>query len=489
MSLKVFAKYTLIYSIGNIAVRLSTFLLIPLYTHYLSVTDYGLLSTMLLTTQILVMLIDFGMMPSLIRFSNEYEKENETGLLLGSSILINLLSGFIISIVSLFLIKALFELSFNISTGLQYSILMIGSSIFQCYSLNLLSHFRAINKAKFFIIISITQTIIYLFTTILFVIRFGWGINGVFLAQIFSYGFFWVILLFFIIKDNKLKASKSTIKKLIKFGSPLIFARGGDLILDAFMLYTIGYFVNLAEVGIYSLAVKIASILLVLLIVPFQLSYEPYIYSQLEEKELPERISKIFTYLILVFVFSAIILLTLFKYFITIIAPPEYYPSYYLIFFIIPIYAFRGINSISQTLIHIQKRTNITGIIVFIFTVVAIIPGYFLIKNFGIYAAILISNLYWFSVSFVLFIFGQKLYPIKLESKRLIYLITIYLSFNIIIYSLSYTKILIFYPIISALLILVFYVLLKINFFDIKERTIMHNSFAKLLNLIRLKVV
>lgn len=485
MSLKVFARSTLIYSIGNIAVRLSTFLLIPLYTHYLSVMEYGLLSTMLLTTQILVMLIDFGMMPSLVRFSNEYEKENNTGLLLGSSILINLFSGLIVAIITIFFIKTLFELSFNISAGLQYSFLMIASSVFQCYSLNLLSHFRAINKAKFFIVISITQTIIYLLTTVLFVVKFSWGINGVFLAQIFSYGIFYIILLLFIIRDNQLKVSRSTISKLIKFGSPLIFARGGDLILDAFMLYTIGYFVNLAEVGIYSLAVKIASILLVLLIVPFQLSYEPYIYSQLEEKELPDRISKIFTYLILIFVFSSIVLLTVFKYFITIIAPPEYYSSYRLIFFIIPIYAFRGINSISQTLIHIQKRTNITGIIVFTLTIMAIIPGYFLIKSFGIYAAILISNLYWFSVSSVLFFFGQKLYPIKLESKRLIYLILIYIVFNIIIYSLSDARILIFCLVISCLLILTFYLLLKSRFFDVKERTVLHNSLTKLLSFIR----
>ncbi len=71
MSLKVFAKNTFVYSIGSIAVRFSTFLLIPLYTHYLSVSDFGLLSVLILTTQILIMTVDFGIMPSIIRFTED----------------------------------------------------------------------------------------------------------------------------------------------------------------------------------------------------------------------------------------------------------------------------------------------------------------------------------------------------------------------------------------------------------------------------------
>lgn len=489
MSLKLFAKYTVIYSIGNIAVRLSTFLLIPLYTHYLSIADYGLLSTMLITTQILVMLIDFGMMPTLIRFSSEYERNNSTGLLLGSIIVINIFSAIIITVLSFFIISSILKLTFNISTGYKYSLLMLGSSILQCYSLNLLSHFRAINKAKFFILVSISQTLIYLLTTILFVAKFGWGIDGVFLAQIIAYGLFWVLLLFVIIRDNKLDSSKATVMKLIKFGFPLIFARGGDLILDAFMLYTIGYFTDLSQVGIYSLATKMASILLILLIVPFQLSYEPYIYSQLEERELPERISKIFTYLILIFVFSSILLLSIFKFLINIIAPQEYYHSYYLIFFIIPIYAFRGITSVSQTLIHIKKKTNITGVTILISTFVAVILGYILISKFGIYAAILVSNLYWVTVALVLFIFGQKLYPIKVDRKRLSYLILVYLLFNICIYNLSFTNFFTFYLLIITLFVLLILALLRTNFFTKNEKAVINNLFRKTFNLTIFKPV
>lgn len=485
MSLKIFAKYTLLYSIGNIAVRLSTFLLIPLYTHYLSVSDYGLLSTMLLTTQLLVMLIDFGMMPSLIRFSNEYEKQNKTGELLGSSILINAITAIIFGIIFIYLLKSILEISFNIPSGFNYSLLIILSSIFQCFSLNLLSHFRAINKARFFIIVSISQTIAYLFITIFFVININMGIEGILLAQIIAYGLFWIFLLLVIMRYNKLKPSNDTLLKLIKFGFPLIFARGGDLILDSFILYTLGYFSSLKQVGIYSLSTKIASILLVLLIVPFQLSYEPYIYSQLEEKDLPQRISKIFTYLIFTFILSSVILLSMFKFLITIVAPQEYYYSYFLIFFIIPIYAFRGINSISQALIHINKKSNITGSVVLITTAVALFLSYFLIKIFGIYAAICISNLYWFSIAIILFYFGQKYYPIKLEYKRLSFLVLVYILFNIIIFNLSYLNYSIFYLIIIALIILTSYLIKLFNFFDNQEIKFFSSSLNKIVSFVK----
>ena len=487
MTLKLFAKNTFIYSIGNIAIRVSTFLLIPLYTHYLSVSEYGLLSTMLLTTQIIIMVVDFGIMPSLIRFSNEYGRENRSGLLVGSSIIVNLIAGFVVSLISLYLLTVIFEVTLEQPIGTKYALLTIGSAIFQCYSINLLSYFRAVNKAKFFIFSSISLTILYLLLTVLFLVILRLGIEGIFLAQVISYGLFWIFLLIMTFREIKFSFSYSTIMNLIKFGFPLIFARGGDLILDTAMLFFIGFFASLTEVGIYSLATKISSILLVLLITPFQLSYEPYIYSQLEERELPNRISKIFTYLTFIFVFFSISLLAGFKFLITIIAPKDYFGSYFLIFFIIPIYFFRGINSISQTLIHIKNKTNITGTIVTIVTVVGLIVSYFLIKEYGTNAAIFTSNLYWFSIAFILFFFGQKLYPISLELKKLVILFSIYIFFNIVIYSLAEINNVLFYFIFIFLLGLTFLSLYKSNFIDKNERDILLNYFNKLINFVKLK--
>ena len=489
MSLKIFAKNTAVYSIGTIAVRISTFLLVPLYTHYLTVSEYGLLATLLLTTQILIMLIDFGMMPTLIRFADEFEKKNNTSFLLGTMVFVNLISGIIGLIFSVFVIRIILELVFNIESGFNYAILIAVSAIAQCFTLNLLTYFRSINKAAFFILNSILLTVLYLILTILFVTQLRWGIEGILLSQIVSYGSFLIFIIIKIVKDVGLKISWHSLTEMIRFGFPLMFMRGGDLVFDASILYMLGYFTSSTDVGIFSLATKLASILLVLLITPFQLSYEPYIYSQLDDKNLYERISKIFSYLLLIFVFSSLILQIALRGVILILAPAEYFSAYYLIFFILPIYAFRGINSISQTLIHIHKATNITGFTVSIFTLLYIGVGYLLLPNFGILAAILTTNLYWISTTTVLLLVGQKKQPVKFETKRIIILLSIYCVFSATVYFLIDFELIAFYLITLITLFVIFYFIIKSRFFNDKEKTILANFSLKILDWLKFRFV
>src|SRR5207249_9307816 len=82
-------KNALFYFIGIVALRASSFLLIPIYTYSLDMGDYGRLALLLQTGQILVIVIGLGSRTALVRFAKEYEDKNQLGLLLGTSIIIN----------------------------------------------------------------------------------------------------------------------------------------------------------------------------------------------------------------------------------------------------------------------------------------------------------------------------------------------------------------------------------------------------------------
>ena len=60
MNLRTLGKNACFYSAGTIGARTASFLLIPVYTHTLSTGDYGLLSVLLQTAQIMVIVIGIG---------------------------------------------------------------------------------------------------------------------------------------------------------------------------------------------------------------------------------------------------------------------------------------------------------------------------------------------------------------------------------------------------------------------------------------------
>ena len=479
MSLKNLTKSTLIYSVGTIIIRVSAFVLIPFYTHSLSVSDYGLLSALLLTSQIIIPIVDFGVVSSLMRFMKEFDDKNAGGELLGSSILINLLAGFFIIAVSGITLGPIFRAFLQIEDVFIYALLVSTASVLQSLCVNTLSYFRARNQGMMFTVFSIAVAVLVSSLTILFVVKFDLGIKGVFEAQAIGYFLLWIIPLKIISRKVKYKVSKPTLKKLLKFGFPLIFARSGDLIKSTIAIYMLSYFVGLEQVGIFSLASRLTMIVQVVLILPFQLSYEPYIYSSIGDPNLSRRISKISTYLLIAFVVISFSLVFVFRDFMGIIAPKEYFKAYFLIFLLMPAQVFRGFTYISQSLLLIKQKSNITGIVSVISTVLSIILSYFCIKYYGIMGNIFAINVYWFGLAIALFILGDKEIHVKMETARLLILGFVNLLSLAAVYFLVDSPPIIFYSILPIAFIIVFLLLYNLKFFDSDEKQIIRKSFKK----------
>ena len=108
MSLSLLGKNTTIYSLGNIILRVGAFLLIPIYTNYLSIEDYGILASLFITIEVLVIVMNGGMKNSLVRFFDEYYKKKNADQLIGTSVLINIVGGIVVTAFCLFFLIQFF---------------------------------------------------------------------------------------------------------------------------------------------------------------------------------------------------------------------------------------------------------------------------------------------------------------------------------------------------------------------------------------------
>ncbi|MEO8230678.1 MAG: oligosaccharide flippase family protein [Ignavibacteriota bacterium] len=485
MSLKTFSKSLVVYSIGVIALRLVTFILIPIYTHNLSVSDFGLLMILLGTADVFISIVDFGTLRSIVRFSNEYKQDNKRGLILGSSLIISTISGFSVLILAVIFLPLIFKFFFDVPDVAKYAILVVVISIFSTTTSNILSYFRALNNVRSFTVYSILMAIGFALATIFFVVVLKWGITGVLLAQICIYGLFTLILLIKLYHEKALAYSKETINMILKFGFPLIFARLSEGSIGTIISYMLSFFASLKEVGIYSLASKMTQVITVLVITPFQMSYEPYIYTQLDQSDLDKKISSIVTYFIIGYVTVTLLLLIVYRDLIKLMAPKEYYSAFYLSFFLVPLYLFKGIQLVAQSLLFIKNFTKSTGWVMTSSAMITIIIGYLTIKPYGIWAAVFANNLFWFIILIVLLKLGLKTFPIRFEMKRILTLGLIYLIFNFAVYFLSDTSTIIYYSLIILLILITFVLLIFTDFLNSKEKLAIKKITIKYLRFIK----
>ncbi len=364
MNLKSFSKNTVIYAFGEIVLRFTSFLLIPLYTHYLSKEEFGLLQTILFTVQVLITVNDVGMRTALIRFFADYEIKNKLNDLLGSSISVILTSGLVLIIIALSIPELVISQFFNTVVVSNVILLTVLVGLTQTLSLHILSYFRANDSGKTYTIISIVTAIFLLISTVVLLIILKMGITGVLLAQIITYGLMWFLIVIWLTIKHGFTLKAKTLNLLLRFGSPLIFAMAGGLLMNTIGIYLLGVFRSLEEVAVYSLAFKIAQISIMVVIGPFQMAYEPFIFKNTNNKNLSQIISKIITYISAIYIIISLGILFVFKDFIGIIAPTDYGSSYLLIFLILPGLGFNIFNYIGQSLLHLKNKTQTTGIIV-----------------------------------------------------------------------------------------------------------------------------
>lgn len=483
MQLKIFGRNTIIYALGNIGLRISSFLLIPFYTHTLLIEDYGRLATILMTIQILISIMGLGTERAFTRFAAEYHAKNQTGLLFSTALQLNLVVGLSVTMITVYLFQPIFRDVLHLENVTKYILLACGVALTQSLFLNIINYYRTFNEGLKYTIAGTAAAFFLILSTLTFLLVFNMSISGVLLAQIMTYSILGFFIFLRIILKTGISISMIAMKKVIYYGFPLVFAMSADLVLDTTAFYFIGFFSDLKSVAIYSIGYKLAQVAGMILILPFQLALEPFIFANLYKPNIKVTISKLLTYLCLLFAFVALAIVFISRQLITIIAPAEYSQSYVIIFLLLPGIAFMGVHYIGQSLLHIKNKSYITGITATIFTILSVILNYFFIKTFGVYGAVLIFNFTLIGSALVLMILGIRTFPVPLEKIRLLIIGIISFFSLTFVFLLKDVDYFIYYsivPIVSVFIISLLYIL---NFFDDEEKSMINGFLFRMLRL------
>ena len=83
--LKRLGKHSAIYGLGGLVSRILAVLLLPLYTHYLSTSDYGQIETLIALVTVLTIVLRFGISSAFFRFYFDADDPDGRRLVLRTS--------------------------------------------------------------------------------------------------------------------------------------------------------------------------------------------------------------------------------------------------------------------------------------------------------------------------------------------------------------------------------------------------------------------
>jgi O-antigen/teichoic acid export membrane protein len=411
-------KNSLIYTIGNVVTALSAFFLLPLYTKYLTVSDFGITSSMQIISSVLVIISSLALERSLFRVYYDYHTEKEQRDFLGTIFLSILGAGFV-SLLLCFLASRYLNMLFSSISFHPYYTL----TIFYSFVLSIINFTQTIaqvrQNAKQFIFISITTLLVTVTANLIFILKFQEGALGYLKGVLYGGLFVIPFALYYIHSSINYTFNRLKLKSALLFSLPILPSLIGAWVLNLSDRIFIDKFYTLADVAIYSLGYRIASLVVFMSSAIF-MSYNPLFYNIANRKDLSLEAQKTQIYrinsaiIILIGIIGLGILLfsdAALKLFF----PKNYMVSYSYLSVLILSFIIGQVTGLFNLMIYQNKKTKSVAIITICCAGLNIGLNYFLIPLYGVFCAVL-SNLICNCVNFLLIYWlAKKNYFINID--------------------------------------------------------------------------
>lgn len=386
-----------VYVGSTIINSLIPFLLLPIFTKYLTPEDYGYISLFTAFNAFLTPLIGLSVVGSVTREYFSLEKK-EFNKLLSNAFIIYLFSIPFVSL--LFLIIAG---SLNIEDFPR--VLLIYSLLFAVTNFvvtGLLSILQIESKSTMYGIIQIANTVFGTALSLVLVVGYSKGWEGRVLAQNVASASFALISVLILRKMFRfvLQVEMVYIKRILKFSLPLILHSLGAVLISLTDRYMITKMIGVEDLGFYSIGFTIGSII-GFLEYAFNLAFTPWLFNELKDSKSDNKIRIVkLTYVYFVVILFAVMILKLSAPFLFSLLDAKFSKGLVYVPWIALSFAFSGMYKMVGNYIFYVKKTGVLALITGSCGILNIVLNVVLIRIYGAIGAAISAAL----VSFVFFI-------------------------------------------------------------------------------------
>jgi O-antigen/teichoic acid export membrane protein len=409
------AKYAGIYALGVFLNRAVSFIMLPIYTRFLTPRDYGTIELLTMTVDVFGMIASLGLSAAVFRFYYQYEKQHEKNQVISTISLLITLFYFLAS-----------TLGFGISDILAGKVLDgSGESIFYFKLIFITFFLQGITEISYIFIMTQQRPIFYVFVStgklflqlslnIYFVVILNMHVLGVLYSGLISSIIIGLVLTSYTYKTVGFSFSKSLAKSMIFFGAPFIISNIGDFILTFSDRYFLKAYADLTVVGIYSLGYKLGFVLWIFPVSPILNIWAPQRFEVAKKPDVQETNKKVFFFYNLVII-SVALGISLFSHdLFRTMSSPSFWGAYQIVPLIMVAYIVQAWTAFGNFGVIYSGKTRYIAIGTAVASVSIILLSFILIPAFHAFGAAIATILSFIIRFFIIFYFSQREFPLFL---------------------------------------------------------------------------
>ena len=423
MSLRKLARASAIYTLGNIAPKLGAFVLLPVYVRFLTPSEYGSVSLLVSVSNVLSLLLTFGVDAALMRLHFDLQGR-ERATLYSTLSLFSLVTSGVATLVAAAVLAPFFPQLF---AGIPFwplgalALLVAFANAVQ-YVPSVL--FRATGQAGRFVLVNLSAFVIGSLSSVVLIVFVHLGAAGMLLGQLLGALAIFAIAIVIVSRLGPWAFSRSSLVAALRFGLPIMPHAIAGWALRLSDRWLIGLLIGLpvlqaqAAIGVYSFGYQIGFVVSII-VTSFNAAWSPYFFRVGHEASGPRLFREITTLVIAGLLVIAVGLAVLSPEIVTILANARYAEAVDVLPVIAFASVFQGLYTMLVTVVFLTKRTSQLALLTLASALLNLGLNVFLIPRLGIIGAA------WSTLAAYAFfaigtgVYGGRTYPIRLDLPRL----------------------------------------------------------------------
>ncbi len=389
------AKIFICYLFSFAFVKGTSFVLIPFYANFMEKAEYGHFAFLITLLSLFSLLTDLGLNNGLYKYTKHKKRD---GLILFNILIISFVVNIMTYAAVVIFISWLHLLPYEVH--LDHLTILFLSLIMASFTMLNLTYFRIYNKGLKYLICSVAQPFFHIIIFSILIMADKVSIENLLYSTLVSNIITSLITLFFNKKIYIPSISKRLMFKLVKYTFGTTVSIVALYVLTGLDRFFLAYYITPESLADYSLLMLFASIT-ILLMEPISLWYFANRFKMLENKI---RFEKITSYLVILNIWIATIVLINGSFVFNLLLPEIYMLDIVVFMLAILSFHFKYLSTILNIGCYTGKNTNIVAKINVSVAVVTFICIVFLIRDhnslgvicailFG-YSSILLLNIY-----------------------------------------------------------------------------------------------
>ncbi len=400
--------------------------LVPVYSRHLTAAQFGVLSLLTVTLTLVTITLSFGLNHAFFRHYYETDDPAHRRRIVGSTLLF-------LSLSSLAVTSLLYLIAPQISAavlsgdaskaGLMRLIFVIG--FFEVITIVPDSILRANFQSARYSALNIVAFVFQLALISYLVLIVDASVENVLIGRLVGTALEAVLFFVVVRRDLSLSFSSSELRAMLAFGSPLIF---GQIAFNLFMMidrFFLAHYSTRAEVGVYSMANNLVSIVTLLVTVPFSQVWTVMRFSVMNEEGAGEYYSRVLTYIVFVSMWLALGVAAVGGDGLLLFSLKGYWPAAR----IIPLLALGAVLDSGSRVLNIgitmKKRTIFAPLVIAAALVVNVALNFLLIPRYGAVGATISTVLSYFVFCALRYWASNMFFKVSYEWGRVFTLIAV----------------------------------------------------------------